>query len=118
MPPFLLKQPAEPIGKKRHRIEIYSASSDASRDTFGRRAPKGNLLAIVWAERQDWAGDESKEAGRETASVTTKFVLRYRSDLTAAQSVEEGTDVYNVLSVLDLDGKKTELVLNCRKVVP
>lgn len=118
MPWVKSQPPAEPIGKKSHRIEIYAAPGDATRDTFGRRAKQGALLATVWAERQDWAGDETKEGGRETASVTTKFVLRYRSDLTAAQSVEEGADVYNVLSVLDLDGTKRELVLNCRKVVP
>ncbi len=89
-----------------------------TRDTFGRRLHRGDLLATVWAERQDWGGDEGKEAGRETASVTTKYVIRYRADVTAAASLEEGGEIYNVLSVLDFDGTKRELILNCRKVVP
>lgn len=116
--PWKPQQPAEPIGKKRHRIEVYSAANDGTRDTFGRRLHRGALLAVVWAERQDWNGDEVKEGGRETASVTTRFIVRHRDDLSAAVSVEEGSDVYNVLSVLDLDGTQRELVLNCRKVVP
>lgn len=116
--PWKPQQPAEPIGKKRHRIEIYSAPTDALRDSYGRRGQLGALLATVWAERQDWAGDEVKEAGRETATVTTKYVIRYRADVTAAQTVKEGSDSYNVLSVLDLDGTKRDLVLSCRKVVP
>ncbi len=109
--------PADPIGKKRHRISIYRAATDATRDTYGRRLHQGTLLATVWAERQDWGGDESMEGGRETASVTTKYIIRHRSDVTPAMTIAEGGDTYNILSVLDFDGTKKELVLNCRKVV-
>ncbi len=113
------KQPlSDPIAKKRHRITIYQVAGDATRDSYGRRLHQGALLATVWAERQDWGGDESQEGGRETASVTTKYIVRYRADVTPGMTIVEGSDTYNILSALDFDGTKRDLVLNCRKVVP
>ncbi len=110
------RQGKEPIGLKRHRISIYRAGGDASRDSYGRRLKKGELLAEIWAEKQDWSGTETKEGGKETPSVTTRFIIRYRDDLTPAMIVEEGGDSYDIESVLDLDGTMRDLTLNCRKV--
>ncbi len=104
-------------GKYRHRITISQAPTDASRDTFGGRKGAGSVLATVWAELQDWGGEETSEGRRETADVVTKFKIRYRADVTPAMTVSFEGDTYNLLSVLDFDGTRRELVLNCRKVV-
>lgn len=105
-------------GKYRHRITIKAGPTNTTRDTFGRR--KGTWTAVatdLWAEKQDWQGTESVEGGRETASVITKFKIRYRTDVSPAQRIYYGTDVYQIDSILDFDGTQHELVLNCRKVV-
>ena len=104
-------------GKYRHRIVIKNAAGDGMSDTFGRRLGTGSTVATVWAEKQDWTGDESDEQGRETASVITKWRTRYRADITTEMTVTHGSDVYNILSVMDYDGTKREILLNCRKVV-
>jgi SPP1 family predicted phage head-tail adaptor len=57
------------------------------------------------------------EGRRETASVTTRFKIRYRTDIEPSMTVHLGTDVYNIASVLDFDGTQRELTLNCRKVI-
>jgi SPP1 family predicted phage head-tail adaptor len=105
------------IGKYRHRITIKNPPGEASRDTFGGRKGTGSTVATVWAEKQDWGGQENNEANRETASVTTKFKIRYRIDIVPKMRVEHGSDVYDILNALDFDGSKRELVLECRKVV-
>lgn len=104
------------IGKMNRRISIYNPGGDSSRDASGRRLKTGSKLDDVWAERQDWSGTENREGGRETASVTTKFIIRYRTDVTPVMIVEEGSDVYDILSVMDFDGTEKRLILNCRKV--
>jgi len=104
-------------GKYRHRIVIKAAAGDGTRDSFGRRKGTGATVATVWAEKQDWSGDENDENGRETASVITKWRTRYRSDVTSEMTVTHGADVYNILSVMDFDGMKREILLTCRKVI-
>jgi SPP1 family predicted phage head-tail adaptor len=104
-------------GKYRHRITIRNAALDSSRDTFGGRKGAGTALATVWAEKQDWSGAEADEVGRETATVVTKWRIRYRTDVKPVMQIVFDADVYDILNVLDFDGTKRELVLESRKVV-
>ena len=103
-------------GKYRHRITIRNAASDSTRDSFGGRVGDGSTVCTVWAEKQDWQGTEQAEGGRETASVTTKWLIRYRTDVTTAMEIVHGTDVYNISSVLDFDGTKRELTIISRRI--
>lgn len=108
---------ADRIGKYRHRVTITNPASDTTRDAFGRRKGSGTTVATVWAEKQDWAGDETTENGRETASVITKWRIRYRTDIASKMVLTHGSDVYDILSVMDFDGTKRELLLTTRKVI-
>lgn len=105
------------IGKYRHRITIRNASTDVSRDSFGGRKGAGSDVATVYAEKQDWSGGEITEGKLGTATVTTKWRIRYRADVAPKMQVVHGSDVYDILSVLDFDGTRRELTLECRKVV-
>lgn len=104
-------------GKYRHRITIKNAAADSSRDAYGRRLGSGTTVATVWAEKEDWAGDERAENGREYASVTTRWKTRYRVGITPAMTITHGAIVYEILSVLDYDGTKRELTINSRRVI-
>lgn len=104
-------------GKYNHRITIRTVPSDTTRDTFGERVGTGATVATVWANKQDWGGSEVNETGKQTATVTTKWRIRYRTDVLPKMQVVHGSDVYNILTVLDFDGRKRELVLECRRVV-
>jgi SPP1 family predicted phage head-tail adaptor len=102
--------------KYRHQVTIRD-QRPAARDSFGERVGPGLTVATVWAEKSDWGGSEISETGRETASVLTKFVIRYRTDILPDMEVVLGSDVYMIGGVLDYDGLKRELVLNCTRVV-
>lgn len=104
-------------GKYRHSITIRNAPLDASRNAFGERVGDGATVCTAWAEKQDWSGSEVNEAGRETATVVTKWRLRYRSGIAPKMQVVHGSDVYDILNVLDFDGRQRELLLECRKVI-
>jgi len=104
-------------GKYRHQIVIRNPAADASRDEYGGRKGSGATVATVFAEKQDWGGSELNEANRETATVTTKWKIRYRTDILPKMQIVHGSDVYDLMNVLDFDGTKRELVLESRKVV-
>ena len=104
-------------GKYRYRITIKAAPLDSSRDTFGRRKGAGTKICTIWAEKQDWQGDEATENKREVASVTTKWKIRFRTDVTPDMQIVHGSDTYDIFSVLDFDGRKRELLLTSRKVL-
>lgn len=102
--------------KYRHRITIKNPASDTTRDGYGRRIGSGSTVATVWAERQDWQGDETTANNREVGAVTTKWKIRYRTDVLSKMLIVEGSDQYEILSVLDFDGTKRELLITSRKV--
>ena len=103
-------------GKYRHRITIRRAPTDSTRDSFGGRVGDGTTVCVVWAEKQDWTGGENTEGQRETASVVTKWLTRYRTGIEPEMEIVHGSDVYNILSVMDFSGTRRELVLTSRRV--
>lgn len=102
--------------KYRHQVTIRDERA-AGRNTFGERVTVGSVVAVVWAEKSDWSGRELTEEQRETAEVLTKFVIRWRADILPDMQVVLGSDVYNIMSVLDWSGVHKELVLLCQRVV-
>lgn len=104
-------------GKYRHSIVIRNPAADSSRDAFGGRNGTGTTVATVWAEKQDWTGVELNEANRETAAVTTKWRIRYRTGILPKQQIVHGSDVYEIMTVLDFDGTKRELVIESRRLI-
>jgi SPP1 family predicted phage head-tail adaptor len=110
---------AKPInaGKYRHRITIARGPGDESRTDYGNREGSGAPVAKVWAEKQDWTGREGDELGREYGEVTTRFYTRYRNNVDNTMRVICDGQTYEILAVLDMDGRRRELVLFCRKVL-
>lgn len=102
------------VGKYRHQITIRNAAT--SRDAMGGVYGTGSTVATVWAEKQDWTGNEARESGQDTASLVTKFIIRYRTDVTAKMEVVHGSDVYDIEVIKDMMGTVRELTLECRKV--
>ncbi len=102
------------VGKYRHRITIRHAGT--SRDAMGGVIGTGSTLDTVWAEKQDWTGSETLENGQDTASLRTKFIIRYRPDVIEKMEVVFNSDVYDIEVVKDYEGTLRELTLECRKV--
>lgn len=101
-------------GKFTHQIIIRNPQT--SRDSFGGTIGTGSVVDTIYAEKQDWAGQEARENGSDTATVRTKFVIRYHAAIRPKMQVVHGSNVYDIESVLDFDGSQRELVLECKRV--
>lgn len=102
--------------KYRYLVTIRQADTDATRNAYGERTTDGNILATVWAGRQDWSGRESLVDGQETPIVYTRWFIRWRNDVTPDMSVIYDGDEWKIESVMDRDGDRKELTLMCRIV--
>lgn len=102
-------------GKFTESIVIRNPAT--TRDSLGGVYGSGSTVATVWSEKQDWTGSEAQENGQDTATLRTKFIIRWRSDVLPKMQVVHGSDVYDIEVVMDYDGSKRELTLECRKVM-
>ena len=101
-------------GKLRHRVTIEQVTS--TRDSMGVPEETWSTLATVWAEVAAVSGREFVEGFRTQAEVTHSIWIRYRSDVTARMRCAEGSTHYDIVAVLDPDGRKEKLRLMCREI--
>ncbi len=104
-------------GRYRDQVTIYNAPATSTRNDYGERTATPVALATVYAEKQDWSGREIIEVGRETPMIYTRFMIRWRSDVTANMTLTHLAtgDIYRIDSVMDMDGTRRELVLMCKR---
>lgn len=115
-------------GRLRHRVRIESL--EPQRDSHGAiiRDPVTGETEMVWSEVATvWAAIEPISAREFAASgalqsqVTTRIVMRFRDDVTAAMRVVHApagrvVRVYNIQGVLaDLDSGQEYMTLPCRE---
>lgn len=104
-------------GKYRHRILIQAAPPETPRNALGERTSAGATVATVWADKVDLSGRENVESAAEFADVSTRFDIRYRTDIAPKMIVVEqptGTE-YDIVSVIDANGLHKELRLLCTR---
>lgn len=56
-----------------------------------------------------------KDIGLRTSSVTTKIIIRYRSDVTPDMRIVHGSINYNIIAVLGGDDPRKPLQLICER---
>lgn len=88
-------------GKLRHRVIIQSQGETQDADT-GAVAVVWNNVATVWASIEPISAREFVVSQSETAKVTTRITIRYRSDVTAKMRVyhQAKNIYYNIEGVL------------------
>ena len=100
-------------GQLRQRVTVQEKS--VTRDDYGAEVITWTDLATVWAAVQPLTGREWIEGRQETAGVTTRIRMRYRSGITPEMRVSFGDIEFNILSVIHV--KERELHLMCREIV-
>lgn len=103
------------IGRMRYRITIQSPP--ATKNTFGEMTGSWTTFATVWASKEPLLGNEYFAAESAQSKVEVKFRIRYRSGVTNTMRVVEGSDTYDILSVVDVMGLKREMLIYAKKVV-
>lgn len=116
MRPRYLTEQTRMVNAGKYTQQITIRNAQTSRDAMGGLYGTGSTLATVWAEKQDWTGSEARENGNDTATLRTKFIIRYLSTVLPKMQVVHGSDVYDIEVVMDYDGTQRETTLECRKV--
>lgn len=105
------------IGQLRDRVTIQNATQTT--DTQGGRANAWGTYATVWASVTTARGAENLQTSALRSIVPYVVVMRYRGDVTPEMRLSwrpyraETAKSLQILSVSDLDGRRTWLTLNC-----
>jgi len=86
-------------GRLRHRVKIQQPTTAQDPNT-GEQVPGWSDVATVWASVDPFSVREFVDAGAEQSSVSSRVLMRYRSDVTAAMRLSWRGKVYNIHGVL------------------
>ena len=90
----------------RVRIEEKSVTRDAS---IGSEIVSWALVATIWAKYDPLRGQEFFSAKQNQSSTLTRFRMHYRSDITKEMRIVFRGLCYEIDSVIDVGGRRTEL---------
>lgn len=98
-------------GDLRHWITIQSSSR--STDASGQLIDTwSDVIAIPAAILDVAATETSAQSQSLKARRTTKFLVRWRSDITAKHRIQFDSRTFNIESVTDPDGRRVGLYIN------
>jgi SPP1 family predicted phage head-tail adaptor len=98
-------------GQLRHLIIVQSPP--VGQDAQGNPLTAWSNVCTPYAKKEDLSGRELFAAQAAQSEVTTRFRIRYRSGLRAAMRLQCEGVIYNIVAVLDRDGRQRELQLMC-----
>jgi SPP1 family predicted phage head-tail adaptor len=101
------------IGQLRHWLTVEQA--DRTEDGGGGATLVWSSIAQIWGAIEPLSGKESLEADRLSGSATYNVTVRYRDDLTPSMRFRRNGDIYEILSVLDEDGRGRFLKCKCER---
>lgn len=104
------------IGRLRHRITIQRWTETLNK--LNEPVEDWQDYVTVWAQAEDLRGREYHLARQaETGEVTTRFRIRYRSDIDRAKMrVVDGSRTFGIEAVIEPDGKRRVLEMMCKEV--
>lgn len=101
------------IGALQHRIVLEEQVRVA--DGGGGATESWAPLATVWASLNQRSGQEREAADRLAARTVTAITIRYRDGVTAQKRFRQGTRLFNIRSVRDMDGRRQWLTCLCEE---
>ncbi|HZG83835.1 phage head closure protein [Paenibacillus sp.] len=104
-------------GRLRHKIVIKSPPT--TRNSYGEQpAPDAEwtVFATVWASKEPLLGREYFAAEAAQSRVEVKFRIRYRDGINNTMRIVHGDDEYEILSAIDVQGLKREMLVYVKRV--
>jgi len=96
-------------GELRHRITIEQNSP--TQNNFGEEVPSWSEFATRWAAVRATGGRETFADDQKFAEATHEFELRHISGVDPKMRIKWEERVFDIESVLDLDGRKRRTVI-------
>jgi SPP1 family predicted phage head-tail adaptor len=97
------------------RVQLQEATE--TQDGYGAVVKGWATTATPWGEVKDLSGREFFAAQQENAEVTTRIRMRYRAGVMPKMRAIANGRTFDILAVLDPEGRKRELHLMCKEVV-
>ena len=101
-------------GNYRHKVNFLKQS--ASRDEYGEPIDTWSIFKTAWASKDPLIGNEFFTAFTNDSKVEVKFNCRYTSGITNDMRIQHGTEVYEILSAINVKSLNRELLCYCRLV--
>lgn len=101
------------VGRMRYRIEIQDYKSTQDADGFETR--EWMTVYTVWADIAPVSGKEYMASNRETAEITNKIYIRFRSGIKSTMRIKQGDRIFEIESVLG-DKRSGMLTIMAREV--
>lgn len=86
------------VGRMRYRIEIQDYKSTQDADGFETR--EWMTVHTVWADIAPVSGKEYMASNKETAEITNKIYIRFRSGIKSTMRIKHGDRIFEIESVL------------------
>jgi len=100
-------------GRLTQRVILQSKS--VARDAMGGETITWVDAATVWAEIRPLRGRDLVAAQQAASEVSARITVRYRTDVQSDWRVKHGTDLYDILAVVDPMARHEVLELECAK---
>lgn len=101
------------VGRMRYRIEIQDYKSTQDADGFETR--EWMTVHTVWVDIAPVSGKEYMASNRETAEITNKIYIRFRSGIKSTMRIKHGDRIFEIESVLG-DKRSGMLTIMAREV--
>ena len=101
------------VGRMRYRIEIQDYKSTQDADGFETR--EWMTVHTGWADIAPVSGKEYMASNKETAEITNKIYIRFRSGIKSTMRIKHGDRIFEIESVLG-DKRSGMLTIMAREV--
>lgn len=102
-------------GKYNKKINFLKHVS--GQDDYGEPINTWEIFKSVWASKDPLLGNEYFSSFTNNTKVEVKFNTRYIDGIMNEMRIQHGTEIYEILSAIDVKSANVELLCYCRKVV-
>lgn len=102
-----------PIGRLSHRLALEREVRTG--DGGGGATVIWETVAEMWGAVEMTSGTERVRAGAVAGEANTIITVRYRDDAVPAMRFRNGTQIFEIVSALDVDGRRRYLRCQCQR---
>ncbi len=102
-----------PIGALRHRLQLET--ENRVDDGGGGVTQTWSPVATVWASIKPRSGQEVFAADRLSGRLTHEIRIRYRTGVTPVMRFRQGSRIFQILAVIDMDERRRWLRCLCEE---
>ena len=105
------------MGAGERRTKIAIQQKTIAHDTYNTKIETWVTWALVNAKKITTGGKEFYAAQRLNAETSAVYEVPYNRVINSQMRIKDGNQIYEILSVNDVDGKHKDLLISCKSEV-